>query len=51
MPKLAKPQLLFWPSNEVATLFGDDVTRYFASAAEGMGLVFAALLVTGYVKQ
>ena len=43
LSKFTKPQHLFWASNEVAALFGEDMNRYFAPAAEGVGLVFAGV--------
>ena len=40
----AETQLLFWPASQVATLFGEDLNRSFADAAESVQLVFAGIV-------
>ena len=43
LSRFARPQLLFWSASEVATLFGEDLNRSFANAAESVDLVFAGI--------
>ena len=44
LSRFTRPQLLFWPASEVATLFGEELNRSFADAAESVELVLAGIV-------
>ena len=44
LSRFTRPQLLFWPASEVATLFGEELNRSFADAAETVELVLAGIV-------
>ena len=50
LSRFTRPQLLFWPASNVATLFGKDLNRSFADAAENVQLVFAGIVARPLYK-
>ena len=50
LSKIARHQLRFWPSNEVATLFGEGTMRVFASAAEVVRRLLAGVVARPLCK-
>ena len=44
LSRFTRLQLLFWPASEVATLFGEELNRSFAEAAESVELVLAGIV-------
>ena len=50
LSRFTRPQLLFWSASEVATLFGEDLNRSFADAAESVELVLAGIVARPLYK-
>ena len=50
LSRFTRPQLLFWPASEVGTLFGEDLNRSFADAAESVQLVLAGIVARPLYK-
>ena len=50
LSRLTRPQLLFWPASEVATLFGAGLHRSFADAAASAQLAFTGIVARPLYK-
>ena len=50
LSRFTRPLLLSWPASEVCTLFGEDVHRRFAHAAESVHLEFAGVVARPLYK-
>ena len=50
LSRFTRPSLLHWSANKVAILFGTDVHRLFADAAESVDLEFAGVIARPLYK-